>query len=107
MAVSAIEVAVIVADCAELVGADAVNVAEVVVVFDRVPPPLTLQVTPAEFLSFVTVAVNVVVSLPSTVLAANVTATLAAGELPPQPVKVAARTEVNRPRMTNQQKNLR
>jgi hypothetical protein len=81
-------------------------VADEVVVFDRVPPPLTLHVTPAEFLSFVTVAVNVVESLPSTVLAEAVTATLADGELPTQPVKEATKTEMKRPKMTNQPKDL-
>jgi hypothetical protein len=85
----ATDVAVTVTVCAELVAAGSVIVAEVVVVFDRVPA-LVLQLTPAAFLSFVTVAVRVVVSVPSTVVAAAVTVTLGVGgvagdELPPQP----------------------
>lgn len=83
--VSATEVAVIVTVCEELVAAGAVNVAEVVVSLDKVPA-LALQVTPAEFLSWLTVAVRVVVSVPSTVLAAAVTATLGELEPPVQPV---------------------
>jgi hypothetical protein len=51
-------------------------VADVVVVFDNVPPPLTLHETPALFLSLVTVAVSVTASVPSTVAAEAVTATL-------------------------------
>ena len=74
-----------VAVCALPVGAGAVKVAEVVVSLDIVPGPLTVQVTPPVFLSLVTVAVNVVVSFPSTVLDAAVTATLVAGALPPHP----------------------
>jgi hypothetical protein len=62
-------------------------VADVVVVFDNVPPPLTLHETPALFLSLVTVAVRVTASVPSTVAAEAVTATLTGlEELPPQPV---------------------
>jgi hypothetical protein len=74
-----------VTDCGELVAAGAVKVADVVVVFDRVPA-LALQVTPAALRSLVTVAVSVTVSVPSTVVADAVTATLGEGELPPQPV---------------------
>jgi hypothetical protein len=57
----------------------------VVVVLESAPPPLTVQVTPALFWSLLTVAVNVVVSPPSTVPAAAVTETPTAGELPPHP----------------------
>jgi hypothetical protein len=60
-------------------------VAALVVEFDSVPPPLTLQLTPAAFLSFVTVAVSVVVSAPSMVLAAAATDTLTTAEDPPVP----------------------
>jgi hypothetical protein len=62
-------------------------VAEVVVVPDSFPPPLTLHVTPSLFLSLVTVAVSVTVSVASTVDAEAVTATLGGLELPPQPDK--------------------
>jgi hypothetical protein len=60
-----------------------------VVVFDSVPPPLTDQVTPAAFLSFVTTAVSVVASVASTVVLAAVTATLrlAGVAIPPHPDK--------------------
>jgi hypothetical protein len=85
--VLATEVAVTVTVVAELAAAGAVYVAEVVVVFERVPPPLTDHVTPAAFLSFVTVAVNVAVSVGSTVEAEDVTATLTGFELPPHPAK--------------------
>jgi hypothetical protein len=61
-------------------------VAEVDVVFDNVPPPLVmLQLTPALFLSWLTVAVRVTVSAPSTVDDEAVIATLMGLELPPQP----------------------
>jgi hypothetical protein len=70
----------------------------VVVVFDSVPPPLTLHVTPLEFLSFVTVAVSVTVFVASTVVAVAVTATLADGE-PPQPDKHNA-TNIEKPTRT-------
>ena len=83
---SAIDATVMVADCEELVAAGAVNVAEVVVSFDRAPAPVMLHDTPAAFLSLATVAISVVVSAPSTVLAVAVTVTLGEGELPPQPV---------------------
>jgi hypothetical protein len=78
----------------------------VVVVFDSVPPPLTVQVTPAEFLSWVTVAVRVVESVPSTVVAAAVTVRLIGFELPPQPVNATATKLMNRAGMTNELKNL-
>jgi hypothetical protein len=105
--VSATEVAVIVADCDELVAAGAVYVAPVVDVFDSVPPPLTLQVTPPEFLSFVTVALTVVVSVPSTVLADAVTAMLKGWEEPPQPDKPAATIAAKNATATNEQIDLR
>jgi hypothetical protein len=74
-------------------------VAEVVVVFDSVPPPLTLHVTPPGVLSFVTVAVRVTASVASTVAADAVTATLTGLELPPQPerLKTAIIVITNRP----------
>jgi hypothetical protein len=52
-------------------------VAAVVVVFERVPPPLTVHVTPAAFLSFATAAVSETASVASTVVGDAVTATLA------------------------------
>jgi hypothetical protein len=82
----ATEVAVAVTVVAEVEAAGAVNVAEVVVVLESAPPPLTVHVTPAEFLSLVTVAVSVAESVGSTVDADDVTATLIGFELPPQPV---------------------
>jgi hypothetical protein len=89
--VSATEVAVTVTVCAEAVAAGAVYVAEVFVVFDRVPPPLTLHETPSGvplvLLSLLTVAVSVTVSVPSTVVTEAVTATEGDFELPPQPEK--------------------
>jgi hypothetical protein len=71
----------------------------VVVVSDSVPPPLTVHVTPSLFVSFVTVAVRVSVSVPSTVVADAVTATVFGAELPPQPEMLKAATIViaNRP----------
>jgi hypothetical protein len=63
-------------------------VAEDVVVFDNVPPPLTVQVTPAEFLSLVTVAVSVTASAPSTVVGDGVTATPTGWTIVPQPVRL-------------------
>src|SRR5450631_1292905 len=81
------EVAVTVTVTAVLEAAGAVKVAPLVVVFERVPPPLTLHETPAAFLSFVTVALSVIAFVASTVVADAVTATLTvAGALvPPQP----------------------
>lgn len=58
--VSAMEVAVTVTVCAELVGAGAINVVELVVEPERVPA-LLVHVTPAVFLSLDMVAVKVVV----------------------------------------------
>jgi hypothetical protein len=90
-------VAVTVTVCAVLVAAGAVYVAEVVVVFDRAPPPLTLHDTPSVPLSLATVADSVTVSVPSTVVTEAVTATVGAFELPPQPdrVKVATKAITN------------
>jgi hypothetical protein len=105
-AVSATEVAVTVTDWEELVAAGSVIVAEVVVVLDRVPA-LVLQVTPAEFWSLVTVAVKVVVSLPSTVLAAAATVRLTGLELPPQPVSALRRMNENKAETINNWENLR
>lgn len=81
--VSATDVAVTVTVCAELVAEGAVKVAPVALWFDSVPP-VTLQVTPSLFLSFVTEAVMVSVSAASTVVADAVIETLTAA-LPPQP----------------------
>jgi hypothetical protein len=69
-------------------------VTELVVELDRVPPPLTLQVTPALFLSLLTVAVNVTESLPSTDVAAALTETPTGLEPPPQPERLRAATTV-------------
>jgi hypothetical protein len=82
--VSDTEVAVTVTVCADEVAAGAVKVAAVVEVFDRVPPPLTLHVTPALFESLVTVADSVIASVPSTVAAdaAMVTSTFPGPEQP-------------------------
>ena len=54
---------------------------------DRAPPPLTVQLTPAALLSWVTTADNVPESVASTVGEAAVTATLIGAELPPQPYR--------------------
>lgn len=86
LVVSAIDVAVMVTVCDELVAAGAVKVAELVVVLESVPL-LVLQVTPALFLSWATVAVSVAVSPPSTVAAEGVTVMLMGFEMPPQPAK--------------------
>jgi hypothetical protein len=51
---------------------------------ERVPPPLTLQETPALFESLVTVAVTVVVSVGSTVAEAAETVTLLGGLAHPE-----------------------
>jgi hypothetical protein len=83
LVVSPFEVAVTVIVFAELEAAGAVKVAEVVVSLESVPA-LTLQVTPALFLSLVTVAVSVVVSVPSTVDTEAFTETTGE-ELPPHP----------------------
>jgi hypothetical protein len=81
-------VAVTVTVNAELEAAGAVYVADVDVWPDSVPPPLTLHVTPSPFLSFVTIAVSVTLSVASTIVAEAVTATL--GELePPPPCELA------------------
>ena len=61
--------------------------AAVVEVPDRAPPPLTVQLTPAAFLSCVTTADNVTESVASTLDEAAVTATLIGAELPPQPYR--------------------
>ena len=90
---SAKEVAVMVTVCAEAVAAGAVKVAEVVVVFDRVPPPLTDQLTPAAFLSFVTAAVRVTESVPSTDVADGVMAMLIEAAEPPHPDKPSPATK--------------
>ena len=57
--------------------------AELVVVLDSAPPPLTLHVTPAAFLSLVTVAVSVTASFASTVVPDAVTAMANGLALPP------------------------
>ena len=62
------------------------------VVFESVPPPLvTVQLTPAAFLSLLTVAVKVTVSAPSTVIDEAVIAMLIGFEPPPQPDKHTAK----------------
>ena len=98
LVVSATEVAVIVMVCEVLVAAGAVNVAEVAVVFDRVPAD-AVQVTPAEFRSLVTAAVKVVVSDQSTVVEAAVMVTGPTAVDPPQPASHntndAARAPIN------------
>jgi hypothetical protein len=97
VAVSATEVAVTVTVCVNVVAAGAVKVAEVVVVFERVPPPLTVQVTPPLFLSFATVAVSVTAFDPSTVVTDAVTTTDDENfELPPQPESERSATSVRR-----------
>ena len=59
--------------------------AAVVVVLESVPPPLTVQFTPALFLSLATVAVKLAVSVASTVVSVAVTLTEGFALLPPQP----------------------
>ena len=54
---------------------------------DRAPPPLTAQLTPAAFLSWVTATDKVTESVASTVDEAAVTAMLIGAELPPQPYR--------------------
>jgi hypothetical protein len=107
--VSATEVAVTVTVCGELVAAGAVKVAEVVVVLERAPPPLTVHVTPSGvlpvFLSLVTVAVSVTVSVASTVVAEATTATLGGLELPPHPNRLKAAT-IATPERTSLFKNI-
>jgi len=98
--VSATDVAVTVTVRAELEAAGAVYVAPVVVWFDSAPPPLTLHVTPALFLSFVTTAVSVTASVASTVAAEAVTATLGGVELPPQPERFKTAIVVTTNRLT-------
>jgi hypothetical protein len=92
-ALSATDVAVMVAVCAALVAAGAVYVTEVVDWPDRAPGPLNAQLTPPEFLSLLTVAVKVTVSVPSTVDAAVLIATLIGFDFPPHPfTQISART---------------
>jgi hypothetical protein len=62
-------------------------VAALVVWPDRVPPPVIVHETPAAFLSFVTEAVKLTVSVASTVVADALTDTLGGVELPPQPAR--------------------
>jgi len=85
LVVSAIEVAVTVTVNAELEAGGAMYVAELLVDPDRAPPPLTVQVTPALFLSFATVAVRLTELVASTVLVAGLTVTLGLALEPPQP----------------------
>jgi hypothetical protein len=68
-------------------------VAEVLDVFDSVPPPLTVQLTPLEFLSLVTVAVIVTVSVASTLALEGEMAILIGVELPPHPANQNAATK--------------
>jgi hypothetical protein len=84
---------VIVDVCDELVAAGAVYVTEAVDWPDRAPGPLNVQATPSEFLSLVTVALKVTVSVPSTVEAAALIATLIGFDFPPHPfTQISART---------------
>lgn len=89
---SAIDVAVTLTVKAELEAAGAVYVA-LLVVPEMVPPPLTDQLTPALFLSFVTTADSVIEFVASTVVDGALTETLTGldtleeWELPPQPAK--------------------
>jgi hypothetical protein len=85
--VSAIDVAVTVTVTAELEALGAVYLAAVVVVLESVPPPLTVQLTPALFLSFATVAVKFAVSVASTVVGVAETLTEGFALLPPQPIR--------------------
>jgi hypothetical protein len=87
LVVSVTEVAVTVAVSVVLEAAGGVYVAEVVVWPDSAPPPLTFHVTPAAFLSLVTVAVSVTVfaPTPSTLVADAVTVTLTEPEPAPEP----------------------
>jgi hypothetical protein len=81
-------------------------VAEVEVVFENVPPPLTLHFTPSPFRSLVTVAVSVTESAPSTVAADAVNFTPTVLGLPPQPASpnktkndAKTATDANPPRL--------
>lgn len=67
--------------------------AEVVVLFDNVPPPLIVHMTPAAFLSCATVAVSVIELPPSTVAAVEIMETLI-GAGPPQPEKLITASNV-------------
>lgn len=69
---------------------------------DRVPPPLTDHVTPADLRSFLIEAVSVTLSLPSTVVADAVTPMLIGAELPPQPDKLKMATKVTTRRLTSE-----
>jgi hypothetical protein len=97
---SAIEVAVTVIVCDDEVAAGAVYVTEEVVSFDSDPPPLTVHLTPPLFLSWVTVAVRVTVSVPSTTEAEAVTETDGVEPLPPHAERKIAttRTVAHKPR---------
>ena len=85
LVLSATEVAEMITVCADVVAAGAIKVTEVVVIFDRVPPPLTLHVTPLVPLSLVTVAVSVIAFAPSTEVTEALTETTAEGLPPPHP----------------------
>ena len=85
---SATEVAVMVTVTGDVEAGGAVKVAEEVVVFESAPPPLTLQVTPSEFLSLVMLAVKVMESAPSTEATDAVTVTLTGAEPLTQPDRV-------------------
>jgi hypothetical protein len=82
-------------------------VAEVALVFENAPPPLTLHFTPSSFRSLVTVAVSVTESAPSTVAADAVSFTLTGVELPPQPLNVIKRANEKKAETMNSQENLR
>jgi hypothetical protein len=75
----------------------------VVEVFESVPPPVTVHVTPPGVLSLATLAVRVTESVASTVAADDDTVTLVAGgvELPaPQPDRLSMANKVMAERLT-------
>jgi hypothetical protein len=106
--VSATDVAVMVALCAELVAAGAVYVAPVVEVLESVPGPTRFQETPAEFLSLSTEAERVIASPPSTVVEEAVAVTPIGFEPPPHPATQRDRTKhvVNDRTVTNRRNAL-
>ena len=60
---------------------------------DIAPPPLTVQVTPALFLSFATAAARLTLFVASTVVVEGVTVTLGLALEPPQPANTKITTE--------------
>ena len=98
LVVSATDVAVTVTVCTDAVAAGAVYTAELIVVFDSAPPPLTDHATPAAFLSCATDAVRFTEFVPSTVLEDAVADTPIGAEDPPQPERVKAANIVKKTR---------